>query len=53
MHRPERTDQRVLGDLLGIAPIAQQAKRDGIQPILVIGDEGRERRVDVPREAGC
>ena len=51
-HRPKGANERVLGDLLRIPPIAQQAERDRVQPVLVVGDEARKGSLDVPGEPG-
>jgi hypothetical protein len=44
-------DERVLGDLLGVARVAQHPERDRVEPILVSQDEPFERTVDVARES--
>jgi hypothetical protein len=49
-HGPERPDQRVLGDLLRIAAVAEQAQGDRVQPVLVVGHEDREGGVEVTGE---
>lgn len=49
-HRPVRPDERVLGHLLGVAPIAQQSERDRVQPIRLGLDQPREGRIEVAGE---
>src|SRR6185369_1994960 len=49
-HRAERPDEGVLGDFLGVTPIAEQPHGDREQAILVRGDEGGKGSLDVGRQ---